>query len=192
MNNIQLIVGLGNPGEKYAATRHNLGFMVIDHIVVDQDLGEPQKTKNYQLWMWRPQAGPQIFLVKPLSFMNRSGEVVRELVRFFKIADEDICVIQDDLDLELGTMRLRVGGGSGGHNGIASVQDELGFDHFKRVKLGIGRPLDTVPADVYVLQPFPESEQPAVHRVVDQASEIVVLLGLHRKEFGEETIHIEA
>ena len=192
MSALQLVVGLGNPGTKYAGTRHNLGFMVIDQIVVGQDLGEPQKTKNYQLWMWQPGHGQKILLVKPVSYMNNSGEVVSELVRFFKIADEDILIIHDDIDLDKGQIRLRQGGASGGHNGLKSIEQHLGHEAFKRIKIGVSRPPVGVDAEQYVLQPFVVgAEKPWSDRIVDAAAHIVVLLALHKKEFVEETVSVE-
>ncbi len=188
---IQLIVGLGNPGKQYETTRHNIGFRVIDCIVDRLHLDQPQKTTQYHLWIWpESTTNTKVLFVEPRTFMNKSGEAVSELVRFFKISDDDIMVIQDDIDLEFGAMRLRQGGGSGGHNGIASIQEELGFDHFKRLKLGIGRPPEALPADAYVLQPFNEDERGIVQKMVDQAADIVVKLASNETAFEDKTIKV--
>ncbi len=184
---IQLIVGLGNPGQKYFKTRHNAGFMVIDQIVVKHNLGNPQKNKNYELWMWDISPECKVLLVKPLTFMNSSGEAVGELMRFFKVSDEDILVISDDLDLLVGQVRLRYGGSSGGHKGLQSIIDILGFDHFGRIKIGIGRPPEHVPAEDYVLSQFSEKN---VQTIIDQVAEIVVSLATGSEKFVEETINI--
>ncbi len=189
-HSIQLIVGLGNPGKEYQNTRHNLGFMVIDRIVQELHLTDPTKNAHYQLWVWKTDHGDKVMFMQPLTFMNNSGEIILEVMRFFKIGEENLTVIQDDLDLDLGLIRLRKGGGSGGHNGIASIQQHLGHDDFKRIKLGINRPPEQMPAEAYVLQPFSESDQETVASVVDEASTIVVELAKHERSFEEKTVHI--
>ncbi len=218
MSNTQLIVGLGNPGAKYKNTRHNVGFMVIDTIVDDLRLDAPQKTKNYELWMWNPpspkvidseamsglpaqtrrategQASDfvaKVLFVKPVTFMNDSGEAVAELVRFFKIADDDIMIVHDDIDLALGTLRLRQGGSSGGHNGLNSILQTLGHPDFKRVKIGVSRPPQHVPAERYVLQPFNSDEKETIAQVIDQTAKIVVQLASQTREFSDQTIRVE-
>jgi len=187
---VQLVVGLGNPGPQYERTRHNIGFMVVDTVVQHLRLDKPQKTATYELWMHDTDT-TKTLLVKPLTFMNKSGEAVAELVRFFKVPDENVLVIHDDLDLPLGTVRLREGGGTGGHNGVASIEDSLGYEHFRRVRIGISRPPATVPADAYVLQAFTDDEQALVPKIIDEVGEIVLQLESNKRSFQDETIRIE-
>ncbi len=186
MKTVTLVVGLGNPGKKYEKTRHNIGFMVIDKIVADLGLSNPQKNKSYELWMWdRPNSEDsedKVLFVKPLTFMNNSGPAVAELVRFFKVGDENILVIQDDLDLEDGLVRHRIGGGNGGHNGIASIQQQLPLTEFKRIKVGIGRPPADMPADAYVLQPWPSHPE-----LIANVADFVVSYVSGQAEFKPDT-----
>lgn len=136
---MHLIAGLGNPGEKYASTRHNIGFMVIDQMV--RDLVSVDKTwieqKDFKAAVFKT---PEIVCVKPLTFMNASGVAVRRLADLYKIHIEDIWVIHDDIDLPLGKIRIRRGGGSAGHHGVESIMREFNAeDGFMRFRLGVGR-----------------------------------------------------
>ncbi|MEK7533503.1 MAG: aminoacyl-tRNA hydrolase [Patescibacteria group bacterium] len=135
---MKLIIGLGNPGEKYQDTRHNVGFMVVDklaHELGGLDIRWEQSAKHKASIA---KAG-EVILVKPETFMNASGVSVKSIAGFYKIAPEDVWVVQDDLDLPLGKIRIRVGGASAGHHGIDSIIRELGSDKFIRIRLGIGR-----------------------------------------------------
>jgi PTH1 family peptidyl-tRNA hydrolase len=138
---MKLIVGLGNPGEKYKDTRHNVGFMVADKLA--RELGSPEALwkleEQYKASLAR--AG-DVILCKPQTFMNASGVAVRSVASYYKIKPADIWVIHDDLDLPLGKIRIRTGGGSAGHNGIESLLRELGSDAFVRFRLGIGRGME--------------------------------------------------
>jgi len=187
--NIKLIIGLGNPGEKYSNTRHNFGFNVIDKLVDELKLDDKLSNKKYQLWIWRTES-EKIILLQPLTYMNNSGEAVVELMHFYKINPDEILAIHDDLDLPLGSIRLRVGGSSGGHNGVESIIQHIGTDDFKRVRLGINRPPTNIPAEDYVLQPFPESDQGVVDEVIDQTAQIVVELVTAKREFDDQTIKV--
>lgn len=138
---MKLIVGLGNPGDKYRDTRHNVGFMVVDklaHELGGKDVRWESSTKHKALIA---KAG-EVVLVKPQAYMNASGVAVSSVARFYKMNPEDVWVIHDDLDLPLGKIRIRVGGGSAGHNGIESIMRELGSDAFARFRLGIGRGME--------------------------------------------------
>jgi PTH1 family peptidyl-tRNA hydrolase len=192
MKNIKLIVGLGNPGKSYANNRHNFGYMVVDSLVQKLKLEEISTNKNYEAAIWRPKPDEKILIVKPLTFMNNSGLVVSELMRFFKIGEDETVVIHDDLDLPLGTVRMRQGGGSGGHRGVESINLVFGNDNFKRIKLGINRPPEHLPVEDYVLQNFSKDEQNDVDKVVDQVGQIVLQLCSGEKEFTEETINLAA
>ena len=130
---MKLIVGLGNPGKEYENTRHNIGFMVIDHFAT----GDHWKSKWNALYMEKNMNGEKIILVKPQTYMNLSGNAIIEFVNFYKINLEDILVIQDDLDLSIGTYRLKINSSAGGHNGIKSIINLLGSNHFARLKIGI-------------------------------------------------------
>ena len=133
-----LIVGLGNPGEEYAKTRHNVGFMAIDYLVGD---GGSWKKEKQALSYAKNIDGQKVIFVKPQTFMNNSGSAVGDLVNFYKIPLENIVVIHDDMDLKLGTMRQKVGGSSAGHNGIKSIDKAIGRE-YKRIRIGIGHPKD--------------------------------------------------
>ena len=150
---MKLIIGLGNPGPQYAQTRHNVGFMAVDAV---QDA-------NWKLWGQGKFSeiaqialkDEKVILQKPLTFMNLSGQPGVEAAHFFKILPEDICVIHDDLDLPFGDVRLKIGGGNGGHNGLKSLTKCLSTAEYARIRMGIGRPPHTEmdPAD-YVLGSF--------------------------------------
>ena len=153
---MKLIVGLGNPGEKYHRTRHNFGFMVLDQIAQTEGFVFKQAAKyTAELAVVQHVEYDKIFYLKPQTYMNLSGQSVAPLAAFYKIVPEDILVIYDDIDLPLGKLRLVKSGGAGGHNGIKSMIDCLGSQQFHRLKTGIGRP-DIVAKEVsdHVLEPF--------------------------------------
>lgn len=164
-----LIVGLGNPGEDYAAHRHNIGFQVVDALARQHGLAFSRR-KDARARVAEGEIGDQVvFLAKPQTFMNLSGKAVARLSRKAEIPPERILVVYDDLDLPLGRLRLRPEGGSGGHKGMRSIIEMLGTQEFPRVRVGIDRPLDgTDPAD-YVLQPFSPDQQPLLCDVVEHA-----------------------
>lgn len=155
-----LIVGLGNPGAKYDRTRHNVGFAVIDELARRYSLGAGRSEKRAQTWDGGI-GGRRVKLAKPLTFMNRSGESLRQLTDYFDISLENLLVIHDDLDTPFGSLRLRWNGGHGGQNGLRSIVQHLGSTDFARLRFGIGRlPGRTNPVD-YVLQTFRGDE--AIH-----------------------------
>lgn len=165
---MKLIVGLGNPGSKYENTRHNIGFRVIDEIA--KTLNIPLKQEKYKgVFGFETINGEKVFLLKPLTYMNLSGESVRPLMDFYKISIEDVVVIYDDLDIPPGKIRLRQKGGHGGHNGIKSLLAHLGTDTFKRIRIGVGRPEPGVAVANYVLGAFRAEEREEVEASVDQA-----------------------
>ncbi len=144
---MKLIVGLGNPGEKYENTRHNLGFVVIekflkDYASLEETVWENEKKLKSQIskihWQPRDRAMEEIILVKPQTFMNNSGMAVRLVSDYYKIKSEDIWVLYDDLDISLGAIKIRFGGASGGHKGVESILEQLGSDKFWRFRFGIG------------------------------------------------------
>ncbi|KGP75537.1 peptidyl-tRNA hydrolase [Desulfosporosinus sp. Tol-M] len=135
---MKVIVGLGNPGPQYAETRHNIGFLLVDLLAEAHSL--QFRAKFQGLWTEGNVEGERLQLLKPLTFMNLSGRSVRELTAFYKVLGEDLLIVQDDMDLSLGKIRLRNRGSAGGHNGIKSILAELGTEKFWRLKLGVGRP----------------------------------------------------
>lgn len=174
MADMKMIVGLGNPGPRYARNRHNIGFQIVDLLARRHDISLSRSKYNGLFgdgWIsQRPAFDPEnpfgglperqkVLLVRPLTFMNRSGDAVGPLAHYFEIEPEDIFVIYDELDLPSGKLRLRPSGGSGGHNGIKSLIRHLGTNEFPRARVGIGRPDGPMdPAD-YVLQNFSEDEE---------------------------------
>jgi peptidyl-tRNA hydrolase, PTH1 family len=155
---IVAVVGLGNPGRQYENTRHNVGFKALDRLALSFSV-KLEERKFPAAWGTFQLARQKMFLLKPLTYMNRSGEAVSQLLRYFKILPKQMLVIHDDLDLTLGRTRLVLRGGAGGHRGIASIIEQLGDDEFARLKLGIGRPVHDETVDAYVLQsPYPEQQ----------------------------------
>jgi len=169
---VKLIVGLGNPGTRYDRTRHNLGFLVIDRIAAQNHL-ELAKIFCDALVGEGALENDKIVLAKPQTYMNRSGESVEALVREYGIGPEDLIVINDDLDLPFGRIRIRPSGSAGGHRGLVSIMEKLAGTQFHRVRIGIGRPPQGMePAD-YVLDPFNSNEIEGLSEVVARAAESV-------------------
>jgi PTH1 family peptidyl-tRNA hydrolase len=165
-----LIVGLGNPGLAYRHNRHNVGFMVADALADKLEIPLKRVKFKAQIGNGKLEDIP-IIIAKPLTFMNKSGEAVAPLVRYFKVPLERLLVIHDDMDLPLGTLRMRPSGGSAGHNGMLSIFDKLGTNAIPRLRVGIGRPPGRMdPAD-YVLQDFPKSDEELLKMVIAQACE---------------------
>ena len=151
MSELHLIVGLGNPGAKYDKTRHNVGWWVIDELIRRYDLGKGRSEKRAQTWSATIR-GQRVKLVKPLTYMNRSGEAVRSLLEYYKIPVGRLMVVHDDLDTPFGALRLRQAGGHGGQNGLRSIVGHLGSQDFARLRFGIGRPPGKMDPVDYVLQ----------------------------------------
>lgn len=169
---IGLIVGLGNPGEEYEQTRHNAGFMVIDRLLEDFPAGRFEKRHTAESFVYAGNfRGKPLNLQKPLTFMNLSGKAVAPVARKLGLRPEEILVIHDDLDLPVGKIRLKSGGSDGGHNGIKSIIAELGSPAFKRLRIGIGRPLPGQTVD-YVLGKF-EDEVIDIQVVIEAAKNAV-------------------
>jgi PTH1 family peptidyl-tRNA hydrolase len=166
-----LVVGLGNPGPKYAGTRHNLGFMVAD-VLQKRAAGSGWQEKFLGLTSRVDIAGRPALILKPLIFMNLTGRSAARAAAFFRIGVAEIVVVHDDLDLEFGVVRVKVGGGTGGHKGLASCTAELADPGFVRVRIGIGRPPFGDATD-YVLQPFSKSEAAELADIVERAADAV-------------------
>jgi PTH1 family peptidyl-tRNA hydrolase len=172
-----LIVGLGNPGRRYEKTRHNIGFMVLETLA--GHLGIRLDHKSFDaLWGKGTVSGRKIILAEPQTYMNLSGTAVRQLQTFFKTDISNLIVIHDDLDLPFGSVRLKAGGGTAGHKGLLSIQNNMGSSAFLRVRLGIGKPVDKFQIEGYVLEPFHEEETAVMQDILSQAAgavtEIVV------------------
>jgi PTH1 family peptidyl-tRNA hydrolase len=163
-----LVAGLGNPGREYRSSRHNIGFMLID--VLSKDLSvNLTRVQSRAVVGGGFYTGNRVFLAKPVTYMNLSGQAVGALIKYYKIPLDHLLVVNDDLDLPLGTLRLRPGGGSAGQKGMASIIERLGTQEFPRLRLGIGRPPGRMePAD-YVLQEFTKVEQALLQQVLDRA-----------------------
>lgn len=162
---MKLIVGLGNPGAKFKNTRHNLGYTVIDSYVRNNGLS----WRYSQDWLGYFAKFVEFVLLKPSTFMNKSGESVRLAAEFFKISAEDILVIHDDLDLEFGKLRISFDSGSAGHKGVESVIVSLGGPDFARLRIGIGRPANKEETERFVLEEFAEVEKGKVKEFITKA-----------------------
>jgi len=169
---VKLIVGLGNPGPRYDATRHNLGFRVVDILGSTHriDLRGHLPTARYGEGTI---GAHQVALAKPLTYMNASGKAVAGLCRKFSIAPKDVIVIHDDLDLLLGRVKVKTQGGDAGHYGVRSIIEHLGTGDFTRIRLGIGRPARKDAIISYVLNPFTPDELPLLEEAVHNAMDTV-------------------
>lgn len=174
---MNLLVGLGNPGARYVRTRHNIGFRVLDELLRRTGGAMREKFKGEVARLLL--GGHDAVLLKPMTFMNLSGESVRAAADFFKVAPADVVVIHDELDLPFGRVKVKAGGGHAGHNGLRSIHSHIGSDYI-RVRCGIGRPERGDPIG-YVLGDFPKQEEPFVADLVDaaaDAAEAVILEGV--------------
>jgi len=165
---IRLVAGLGNPGPEYASTRHNVGFLVVDRLAEQFGSTWERSTK----WDAVVTKYGEVFLLKPMSFMNRSGHPLFAVAQFYKIDPAEILVVLDDFALPLGRLRLRAGGSPGGHNGLESIIAQLGTEEIPRLRIGIGAAPSAGSVD-YVLSRFFEEEKPLVRSTIDRAAEAV-------------------
>lgn len=169
---MKLIVGLGNPGKKYDKTKHNMGFLVIDELL--EEFGETLNKNDFEAKYCRfKYEGEDIFLVKPMTYMNDSGRAVGMLMGYFQIQKEELLVVQDDMDMPIGKVRLRQKGSAGGHNGIKSIINSVGGSDFKRVKIGIQHPEKKSVVD-WVLTPFSKDEESIAFSGLDKARDAII------------------
>jgi peptidyl-tRNA hydrolase, PTH1 family len=168
-----LIVGLGNPGREYRETRHNVGFMLVDRLAVKMN-ARFTRLQSKALIASALYNDRKVILAKPQTFMNLSGQSVQGLVHFYKLPLTNLLLVHDDLDLPLGTIRIRPDGGSAGQKGMASTQERLGTDEFARIRLGIGRPPGQMQAPDYVLQDFSKGDMVVVSETLNRAVEAVL------------------
>lgn len=173
-------VGLGNPGTRYAATLHNVGFIVVERLAESLQLGWKEDLKHHCLIAKGKADGVDYHLIKPMTFMNLSGKTVASYLNWLKLPIEALVVAVDDADLPLGEVRMRPYGGNGGHNGLKSIEHEIGSNQFKRVRVGIGRD-PIIPLADYVLM----TQEPSVWKVLDPAIEKAALLMTGAKINGE-------
>ncbi|WP_075979828.1 aminoacyl-tRNA hydrolase [Bacillus massilinigeriensis] len=167
---MKLIVGLGNPGRLYEHTRHNIGFDVIDKLAENMNIPLSQ-AKFKGLFGMGNIGGEKVLLLKPLTYMNLSGESIRAIMDYYDIVNEELLVIYDDLDLPVGKIRLRERGSAGGHNGIKSTIAHIGTQEFKRVRVGIDRPKNGMQITDYVLGRFSKEEQAVIHDVISKCAD---------------------
>lgn len=165
-----MIIGLGNPGKSYEKTRHNIGFQVIDELSHRLAAPAMQSKFNGMFTVIHTPKG-KVMLVKPLTYMNLSGECVAPLMKYFDIDTNEITVIYDDLDFKPGEIRLRQKGSAGGHNGMKSLIAHLGTDQFNRIRMGIGRPISGMKVSDYVLAPFSKTEMPLIEDTVKKSAD---------------------
>jgi len=172
MDDMKIIVGLGNPGDEYADTRHNIGFKVIDALA--ETFGVKVKRRKFgarfELCGF---AGKKLILLKPWQFMNRSGQAVATAMGFYKLHVEKLMVVTDDMDLEPGRIRVRAKGSAGGHNGLADIIEKLGTNEFARCRIGIGRSAEE-DAVSYVLNKPPEDQEPILAAAIERARDAVL------------------
>ncbi|EOT2914323.1 aminoacyl-tRNA hydrolase [Clostridium perfringens] len=166
-----LIVGLGNPGKQYEQTRHNIGFDVIDYMANKYNI-DVNRGKFKGICGEGFIENKKVILLKPLTYMNLSGESIRELANFYKLEDDEIIVVYDDISLDIGRLRIREKGSAGGHNGIKSIIQNLGGDKFPRVKVGVGQPKDNLVN--HVLGKFSKEDREHIEKVIPVVSDAIV------------------
>ena len=170
---MKLIAGLGNIGQKYTFTRHNVGFMLVDSIVINSNLTLKENSRLKCFMTKFSNNNDDYIIIKPTTFMNLSGEAVRAVMDYYKIDVKDILIVYDDISLELGKIRFRANGSDGGHNGIKSVIQHVGTNNVARLKIGIG-PQSSIPSEVFVLQNFSGDELDKIKEILPIAKEGIV------------------
>ena len=184
-----LVVGLGNPGPQYAKTRHNIGFMVAD-ILAARVGGSFKVHKKSGAEVVTGRLGHRpVVLAKPRCYMNESGRQVGPLAKFYSVPAADVIVIHDELDIDFGRVRLKLGCGEGGHNGLRSVANALGSKDFQRVRIGIGRPPGRKDPAAFVLEPFTSTERGEVPTICEQAADATELLIEAGLETAQNQVH---
>lgn len=174
---MRLIVGLGNPGSQYENTRHNVGFMTIDKFAKDNNVVFRLESKMKGMLATINCGGQKTLLLKPMTYMNLSGESIRLVMNYYKISIDEVLIIADDLDSPTGRVRLRANGSAGGHNGLKSIIANLGTEEFKRIKIGIDRS-KVIPVIDWVLQKFSVDDMVNINKAIDKAN-------LALKDFAE-------
>jgi PTH1 family peptidyl-tRNA hydrolase len=189
MNAIRLIVGLGNPGHEYEATRHNVGFLWVDELAREQKLNFKSEAKFHGLTARGQLHEHEVLLLKPQTFMNVSGRSVVALALFYKILPNQILVVHDELDLPPGSAKLKLGGGHGGHNGLKDIIAQLGSKDFWRLRVGIGHPGDRAEVVNYVLQAPRKEEQVLIDEAMQRAQNVAQLIIEGKQEAAMLKLH---
>ena len=182
-----LLVGLGNPTPDSENNRHNIGFKIIDAINKKFGLSK-QKPKFKGLLTTGNVGDKKVYAIKPLTFMNNSGICIRELIEYFKINSEDVIVFHDDLDLEFGKIKAKIGGSSAGHNGVASIDKFIGKD-YSRVRIGIGKPKNNIEVADYVLQNFTEEETIGIEKISKDITDSISILVEKKLDLFSSTVN---
>jgi PTH1 family peptidyl-tRNA hydrolase len=172
---LRLVVGLGNPGEAYAETRHNAGFLVVDKVSAAFSIPFIKQKYDARIGIGSID-GTKVILAKPMAFMNRSGPYIHNIAGYFRILCEDMLVIHDDMDLAFGRLKIKEKGGDGGHRGIRSIIDAFGGGDFVRLRIGVGRPEAGIGAADYVLEKFSSEERKNLDRIITTAKDAVVTI----------------
>jgi peptidyl-tRNA hydrolase, PTH1 family len=183
-----LFVGLGNPGSRYVGTRHNIGFMAVQAIARRHEIS-PWRRKFQGVAVEGVLAGERLLLLLPGTYMNESGRAVQEAVNFHKLAAGQVMVFHDDVELPPGKLRVKLGGGNAGHNGLRSISAHIGND-YKRVRFGVGHPGDKDLMEAYVLQDFPKSEWPWVEALCDIVADNAGLLIEGKDSSFQNKVHL--
>ena len=184
-----LVVGLGNPGPRYETTRHNVGFLVADILAERIGSGFKVHKKSGAEVTTGRLGGRSVVLAKPRTYMNESGRHVGPLAKFYSVAPADVVVLHDELDIDFGRIRLKFGGGEGGHNGLRSIASTLGTKDFQRVRIGVGRPPGRQDPAAFVLENFNSRERPELDTILEQAADATELLLQHGVEAAQNTVH---
>ena len=191
MEQIRLITGLGNPGEKYERTRHNAGYWWVDAIA-DRKRASWKRETKFSGWTTRvEEGGREFFLLKPATYMNESGRSVSALMRFFKIEPGELLVVHDELDLPPGAVKLKRGGGTGGHNGLEDIVDALGTKDFWRLRVGIGHPGHKDLVADYVLDRARRTEQEAIDPPFERSFDLLAHLAGGRMQDAMTWLHTD-
>ena len=171
-----MVAGLGNPGSEYDRTRHNVGFLTADSLAERLGAGKFKRSRKHSAQLAEARDGEdRLVLAKPQTYMNLSGRTVASLMRFYKVPLEDVIVVHDELDLPFGVVRVKLGGGTAGHNGLNSVAQSVG-NGFARVRIGIGRPPGRKDPVDFVLEPFAKKEEAEVPAIIERAADAVLAI----------------
>jgi peptidyl-tRNA hydrolase, PTH1 family len=172
---VHLIVGLGNPGQKYQNTRHNIGFLTLQTLARRHQISTEKRKFNSHFRLGEI-FQEKVILLTPLTYMNLSGPAVSSFLRYFNISSDNLIVIYDELDLPWTRMRIANKGGAAGHKGLLSIIDQIPTQEFIRIRLGIGRPPERIPPESYVLEPFSTEERKELPQVVDRACDAIEVI----------------
>lgn len=187
---VRVVVGLRNPGSQYEETRHNLGHQVVARVVERAGETFSRAPSRLRAVVARAGVGESATLyVSPATFVNLAGQAIRTVLDYYKVPAQDLLVVHDDIDLDFGRLRLQVAGGSGGHNGIRSVEQALGTNEFSRLKMGVGRPPASMDPAKFVLSPFSAAERPEVAAMIDDGADIVERWLVDRQGAQEQAAH---